>query len=479
MTKHTCVWRSSEGWRRDLEWPDGWRAQRRARVRTCQECRVEEVTLWLGRRQRGLMAPLSDTIPDELKELFGGRGWLPATALLTRTKGHRLMLDEKLRDWLEAGWVDVEERASGYPPIWMIEKARLSPFLADHLYARPKRERAERLAAEMCALLDKMAGWQADAEQGRELWQDNEQMTGLIDRLAQIAAAQEAAMQAGSWVALPDLPQRLGDAPHRRWIALLRGLLAHVASGQWQYERAFAAVWLGDSKELAGERAEIARYLGLEHLSDIALFPHTPVVLCWGRFAASCHGHPVDGEAGVPFVALSALTVRTATDWAIAADAVLVIENQTAFETALRPPLLDQRALYLFSGGHAGMAERELLKRWLTARPDLLWYVWTDWDPGGVRIQADWQRWAEEQTLSAPHAWLWHEDLFDRWRERGRELSETQQQALLRMNSPLAAWLLKQGLWWEQEAVLGYLAALGRPALDAGEIASRGVAALS
>ena len=152
-----------------------------------------------------------------------------------------------------------------------------------------------------------MAGWHEDAERAREIWQSNEQMLLLVEKLATIAAAQEEALSDDKWESIPDLPQpqRPGDAPHRRWIGAFRGILAHLSSGQWQYERTLSAVWLGDSKELHQERRAIADYLGLQDLSEIDIFPHTPVVLSWGAFTACCNGRPLDGRAGVPFVALS------------------------------------------------------------------------------------------------------------------------------------------------------------------------------
>jgi hypothetical protein len=161
--------------------------------------------------------------------------------------------------------------------------------------------------------------------------------------------------------------------------------------------------------------------------------------------------------AGVPFIVLSAETVRMLDNVHVLATRLLVIENQTAFEAILRPPLRDDSTLYLFSGGHPGYAERELVATWMHAASELSWYVWTDWDLGGVRIQADWERWAEKQGLPKPKPWMWSRESLNRWCSLGQPLVKHEQADLLSLAHPLAEQLVEAGYTLEQEAVLPLL----------------------
>jgi hypothetical protein len=469
MTEEVAGRRLFETWLAEPEPQEPWLIQRRARVQVGPALDEQAPPRWLPlrRRWRGTPAPEAP-LPPDLKAAFNGQGWRSIPMLLSRIQGHRLVLDQKIAGWLDDGWVEVEEVASGVPETWTIRRVRLSAAAAGLLYLQPEQERHVQRQAEMAALSAKMAGWPDDAARARAAWRDDARMLALVELLAGIAAAQEGALREARWEPIPGLPQaqRPGDAPHRRWIGALRGILAHLSSEQWQYERTLSAVWLDDSKALHQERHAIAEYLGLPDLSEIGVFPHTPVVLCWGCFTASFEGHTLDGRAGMPFVALSAETIRAAQDWTIEADAIVAIENQTAFETALRPPLRDDRALCLFSGGHAGLAERELLKAWLSAAPDLPWHVWTDWDAGGVRIQMDWARWAREHGLRAPRPWLWEPERLQGWAQHGKPLSDGQRQLLQSLGHPLAQELLDLGVWMEQEAVLREMGAMGQTLLS-------------
>ena len=445
-----------------------WRLQRRARLRPGPDGTSSTSPTWLPLRRRARRSISGEAaVPADLKHVLGGQSWRSISTLLSRIQGHRLVLDQILADWLDEGWIEVEERASGKPERWTVERIRLSPAGAEVLYQRPQRQHEQQRQTAQALLLAKMAGWRNDADRALTVWQGNERLLAVANRLASIAAEQEEALAAGEWRPVPDLgrAQRAGDAPHRRWIASLRGILAHLASGKWQYERTLAAVWLGDSKELRQEGRAIAEYLGLQSLNDIGIVAHTPVVLSWGDFRAVCNGYQVDGRAGIPFVALAAETIRGAHEWSVVREAIFVIENQTAFETALRPPLFDAHALYLFSGGHAGLAERELLKAWLDAAPAVPWHVWTDWDPGGIRIQMDWARWAEDHSLPQPRPWLWERQWLERWSLHGRPLSDDQQHLLSRLTHPLAERLQDSGKWIEQEAVLWELGQMGQTLL--------------
>jgi hypothetical protein len=267
---------------------------------------------------------------------------------------------------------------------------------------------------------------------------------------------QEQALRNGQWVAIPNTNKQPGGAPHQRWLRILRGILALLATDRWEYERTFSALELGDSKQLTRDRPQIETYLGVE-LELLGLFRHTTVAYCWGPFAARFEEHIIDGRVGAPFVALSAQTVRKLTDVKVSATHILTVENQTAFETVLRPPLRQDAILYLFSSGHAGYAERELLAAWLRAATELSWHIWTDWDAGGVRIQADWARWANEHRLPKPQPWMWDKVSLARWHSLGQPLAESDRATLLSLRHPLAERLVESGYTLEQEAVLPLL----------------------
>jgi hypothetical protein len=347
----------------------------------------------------------------------------------------------------------VEEKQDQAARQWMIDKVRLSEAAFHRLVEQPEAAKREARSAEIDAALAKLHGWRADLEKAFTHRGDE---AGLLRQLEAIFEKQETALKCGEWVALPGTTQRPGDAPHQRWLGVLRGLAALLALDRWEYERAFSATWLDDSKQLARDRRDLEAYLGVT-FEQLGLFRHTPVVYCWGGFTATVEGCAVDGKAGVPFVALSAETVQHLQDVEVTAAGIFIVENQTAFEAVLRPPLRRGNWLYLFSGGHAGYAERVLLSRWLDTQPALPWYIWTDWDLGGVRIQMDWAKWADAQNVSAPVAWMWDRESLARWRPLGTPLTGAVRAQLEALKHPLAKLLVEAGYTLEQEAALATL----------------------
>jgi hypothetical protein len=299
-----------------------------------------------------------------------------------------------------------------------------------------------------------LAGRQDDCEQADTVQYDGQTLK-LLQRLRNILGGQQQALESGNWHPLPEASQQIGGPVHQRWLAILRGLVELLANPRWEYERAFSARWLGDSKAFAADRAALAQYLNLNAgFEALGLIRHTPVVYCWGNWQANCGGYVIDGRAGVPFVALSAETISTLENLQINAQSILIVENQTVFETILRPPNRRNDYLYLFSGGFAGYAERHLLERWFQSQPDLPWYVWTDWDVGGIRIQEHWRTWSLQRNLSFPIPFMWQEDILEKWRDFGQPLDDQQVNILETMNNPLADVLLHLESAIEQEAVL-------------------------
>ncbi|HNT75678.1 MAG TPA: DUF2220 family protein [Anaerolineae bacterium] len=453
MTAHLCVWRALTEWRPAPE-PGGWTVAYEHKLHRCAECGAEKSVRTTGRRHRYRDTQRCDApVPPALSKMLTTTRFKAVAQVMAALGQNRLEIEPQIQEWLKAGWIEIEETQDVATRAWQVQALRLSPSAAESLIHQPHAARQQQQQDTLATALAGLAGWQMDLATAREYWDDDPQVSALFPRLESLLQAQEQALRQGEWLALPDTRQRPGDAPHRRWLQVLRGLLALLAADHWEYERTFSARWLGDSKQLGRDRQGLEAYLDI-HFEHVSLWDHTPIVYCWGAFQAACAGYPLDGRAGVPFVALAAESIGALREIQVSARYVLVIENQTAFETLLRPPLRRDAVLYLFSGGHAGYAERELLCAWLTAAPGLPWYLWTDWDVGGVRIQQDWARWAADRHLAAPVAWLWDQASLARWYAWGHPLTDDQRIQLVALSHPLAESLLQAGYTLEQETVL-------------------------
>jgi hypothetical protein len=453
MTMHTHTWKSVTEWC-DVAAEAGWQVAAKHRFQHCNECNTERNLHSLGRRRRQRLAlvHIADE-PDDLRIVASERRWRTANDALQILGITRLELERDLGDWVQAGWIEVEEAKQSYRDEWIIERFRLSSAAYTLLVEQPRLERQQARDADKSEALTKLLGWQADLERALVVQSSDDELMELLHRVSKILVEQENALHDGQWVALPDTTLRLGDAPHRRRLYALRGVVDLLAADRWEYERAFSARWLGHSKALALDRRAWADYLGLP-LERLGLFSHTPVMYCWGAFTAHCQERLIDGQAGIPFVALSAETVRDLQIRNTSTSSILVIENQTAFEYLLRPPLRQPNLLYLFSSGHPGHAEREFLAKCLQFAPKMPWYVWTDWDYGGVRIQLDWARWAKSKALSMPYPWWWEDARLTSWAGGGTPLREDVRAKLQQLAHPLAETLIRAGFTLEQEAVL-------------------------
>lgn len=392
--------------------------------------------------------------PSDLLYLVGkGHNWRAVEKVLKNFKGNRLGLEKQLEEWWLEGWLEIEEWSEPYHSQWRIAKIRLSETAYQRLVQQPRIIRQSQQDETLFNTLNCLKGWREDLIQAQTIWELDDTKITLLQHLGTILQEQETALTQGKWISLFDR-SLLGDPLHQRWLQILRGLLHHLTRREWQYERTFSANWLSDSKKFSRDDwKKLEGYLGIE-FSQIGLFQHTPIVFCWGNFKAEYFGHQIDGMAGFPFVAVSAETIPQLTNIQIGAKAIFLVENQTAFETILRPPLCQNHLLYLFSKGHPGSAIRNLLAVWLRTAPQLDWYIWTDWDLGGIRIQADWMRWSMEQGLSEPHPWGWDDDSLVRWQNLGKVLSLTKQMQLQKLQHPLAEKLLTVNYTLEQEAVL-------------------------
>jgi hypothetical protein len=468
MTEN-CTWRTITIWQ-DEPADAGWHTSRRYRRQQCVTCgQTRDLRPERYRRRYRVTSIDPAQEPQNLRRLLPPKRWRMLDDLVGIASLSRPDLVGLLEEWLYMGWVVVEEQQDIITGRWHLERVRLSDAAHTILIAQPQAERLDRNQAAQHHMLSMLTGWREDLATAMVASSGDMLVAALLARLESICNDQERGLQVDEWAALPGTKQRLGGPVHRRWLLVIRGLLDLLARPRWEYERTFAARWLGDSKALGDDRKVIADYLELpEGLERVGLFRHTPVVACWGPWIAYCGDRAIDGMAGVPFVALAGLTIPMLTDMRVDADAILVIENQTAFETLLRAPLRHDRLLYLFSSGFPGYAERELLACWLRLRP-LSWWVWTDWDAGGVRIQEHWRQWAEAQLLPAPYPWMWDTASLERWGAYGRALKPTERTALERLTHPLADRLLSFGYQLEQERAL--------PGITAHDVANVGIRA--
>lgn len=454
--EHICSWRHESDWREEPA-ENGWRIVRLYKHQRCSECdAVKSARVTDDRRKNRIEIRQNSRPPATLLKIVSVKQWQPLDKILKAVGGNRLDLELLLGEWLREGWIQVEERREPYHNKWQVTKARLSEAAHKELIEQPQLNAQTHRQEEIEALLLLLKGWRTELTIAQQIWNGDNKIEPLLNRLELILARQEDALQNQQWVALPDTNQRPGGTAHQRWLRIARGLVALLVANQWQYERTFSAHWLDDSKQLMRNRQLIEQYLDIK-LEDVGLFRHTPIVYCWGPFEATHNGRSVNGKAGSPFIALTAETIRELTELQVRAESIIVIENQTAFETMLRAPLRQDNVLYLFSGGHAGLAERKLLFSWLHATPNISWWVWTDWDLGGVRIQMDWDRWAISKGLPSPHPWKWDEHSLIRWRSFGQALRDSERDKLLNLSHPLAEELVRAGYTLEQEAVLSAL----------------------
>ncbi|MBN2002640.1 MAG: DUF2399 domain-containing protein [Anaerolineae bacterium] len=450
---HSCIWRTITEWRSEPE-AGRWVIQCEYKVRRCTECGQEKWSRPTARRRRYReKLPQSIPSPTTLEGILTPSRFKSVAQVMAATERNRLDIEAQIQEWLDLGWAEVEETQHSATRAWQVQKLRLSPAAEERLIHTPQAMREQHQQQALLDALAHLKGWREDLCTAKRYQADDPELTTLLGRLESVLDDQEQSLQNGMWVSLPGTQQRPGDAPHQRWLRVLRGLLALLTTDYWEYERTFSARWLGDSKQLGRERQELEAYLDIS-FEQIGLFRHTPLAYCWGPFQATYAKYTLDGRAGNPFIALTVETIRALREIRVAAQAILVVENQTAFETLLRPPLCRDDVLYLFSSGHAGYAERALLHAWLTATPNLPWYIWTDWDVGGVRIQQDWAKWADNHHLAAPVAWMWDQATLIRWGAWGHPLTDEQRTQLLGLSHPLASSLLQAGYTLEQETVL-------------------------
>jgi hypothetical protein len=452
MTEHECQWRKVNVWVTEPAAKD-WHIDTQIRQSICTICERQRSENYTGVRKRYRSTFQNRTnIPQWLVTipLARGRG---LDELITILGKNRLEIEDLVGDWLDAGYVVVEEHQSKSNSVYIMNRIWLTETAQQHLIVKPQ---AEKSAEDMKAkqkLLNLLNSWQNDYTVALQIHHLDSELCQVIEKIAGWLKDQVSALEADRWVALPLSSQRSGSTAHQRWLAVLRGTLKLLANNHWEYERTFSSRWLGDSKAFSADRRNIEKYLQIEGgFERLGLVRHTPVIRCWGAWQTRFGDYVIHGQAGTPFITLSALTIQNLQDIRIDAEQILIIENQTVFETLLREPNL--QTLYLFGSGFSGYAEREILLQWLKAKPSLTWSVWTDYDVGGVRIQRFWKDWAIQHNLPQPKSYLWILENLQKWVSLGKPLTTTEHNALVQIDDNLAHILLTVGYKIEQEALL-------------------------
>jgi hypothetical protein len=372
MIEHECQWRKVNVWVAEQR-TKGWHIDIQMSRSSCTICSQyrSEYDTGIRRRQRTFLQNQTN-IPQWLTKipLSHGRN---LDELIQMLRINRLEVEEIVRDWLDAGYLIVEEHRAKNNGNYIIDRIWLTDIARQELIDKPQAEKSSEDKQTKQKLLNLLAGWQDDYTVALEIHHHDIELCQLIENLANLLKDQVLALEANQWKAFPLSSQRPGSTAHQRWLAVLRGTLNLLAKNHWEYERTFSAYWLSDSKAFSSDRRNIEKYIQIEGgFERLGLVRHTPITRCWGAWKAKCLDFEVYGQAGNPFIALSALTIQNLQDLHIDADHIFIIENQTVFETLLREP--EPRTLYLFGSGFSGYAERNLLLKWFEAKPSLTWW---------------------------------------------------------------------------------------------------------
>jgi DNA topoisomerase VI subunit A len=161
-----------------------------------------------------------------------------------------------------------------------------------------------------------------------------------------------------------------------------------------------------------------------------------------------------DGRAGISFTATPADVISRLEQVHVEAETLLIVENQTPFEILVQPERRNPRILYLFGAGLPGQAQRNFTVHCLRAKPTLNWFVWTDYDLGGVAIQRFWRDWALQERVVAPQPYRWESSDLVQCQAQGIPLHPEQREQLAKKSCSLAQRLLEVGYAIEQEAIL-------------------------
>src|SRR6266536_214816 len=356
------VWhRSSTGWKQEDD-PEGWSVQREYQTKQCSNCSATLFIRPLGVRRCYRLDLQSTEQPALLKNL-NAKQWRTIEALIPKMNRNRFEVLERLSEWAEAGWVEVEE--TWIDPGWQIERVRLSPLLVSQKTEQQDQAQDERERQAIAYLLNVLHQWRIEYQEAVKKHYAESDLVAIIERLYTLFEEQERALDAGTCVPLAGTTMMPGGSPHQRWLALLRGILDLLAKPRLEHERIFSAKWLHDSKAFRKERDALEAFLSIEGgLQRVGLVKHTPVVLSWGAWQAAWNGFLLDGQAAFSFAAMPADTLAQVHEMQVEARSLFIVENQTPFEILVHPQRRDAQTLYLYGAGFPGQAQRELTALW-------------------------------------------------------------------------------------------------------------------
>lgn len=452
-TCHDHKWRRTlPSWKQEEE-RNEWFLQHQYHMEQCRICKEQRFTRPAEVRRRYRRAQEETEPPVILKKLKAVQ-WSTLDTLINIMNLNIFEVQERLIEWVEEGWIEIEEQLVDLD--WQIERVRLSPLLV-----RRKKEqriitqgtREQQTIQYLSTLLNQ---WRLEYQEAIQKHHEESELIAVIEHIRNLFEVQEHALKAGMCRSLTGTTMMAGGLPHQRMVAILRGILELLAHPRIEYERIFSARWLHDSKAFYRERTELEIFLDLKGgLRRIGLVRHTPIVLSSGPWRARYGEYAIDGRAAISFTSIPSDMLSHLEDIQVDADYLLIIENRTPFELLVQSSRRNRRALYLDGAGFPGHAERGLVALWLRANPRLSWFVWTDFDQGGVGIQQCWLDWAMQEHLPTPRPYRWTRLDLDLCQRIGRPLTEEKRAKLTRINHPLAKLLCEWGYTAEQEAILG------------------------
>lgn len=260
---------------------EGWKEHRQYQREQCTHCPETRLVRPLPIRRRYRLVQGQYTAPSQQLRALNAIRWLPIDSLITRLHLNRFEVQALLVEWAQQGWAELEE--VGGDPEWHVERARLSAQqVAQHQQSKESAQ-MQRHQHALATLQQLVVGWSDDVMKATSIYAAEEEIIQLIERIAALLNEQERALHQERVVPVAGTTMRVGEAPHLRFVAMIRGILELLAHPRTEHERVFSARWLHDSKALQKDRETLEAFLSLEGGGTrIGIVKHTPLVLSWG-----------------------------------------------------------------------------------------------------------------------------------------------------------------------------------------------------
>jgi len=151
----------------------------------------------------------------------------------------------------------------------------------------------------------------------------------------------------------------------------------------------------GDTKGLISIKPYLKRILG--KLEDCGITDHAPIVLCRASVIGEVKGRTLDLSAAADYTVLTEATALAFKPVHAQFKSILLIENQTSFETAAAN--LPEDICCVFLAGYPSSHIRSFVKNLLRFNP-VSGHIWCDIDPDGIEIALTAGKWFEESGVS-------------------------------------------------------------------------------